>query len=150
MANRQVRPVITSRPSSTISEDLVYNYALRIAYLSYLTEPKVSKAPKTTPPPVPAALEDLKNLINNVNRNDPFPACKDDFESNDAYNNWKAIELKTISDIIATMVRFNPNLGPKASKEVLTTLLTSSSNPSKRSSSPNSLSSNPNRSTYSV
>nr|CAG8561270.1 593_t:CDS:10 [Entrophospora candida] len=75
-----------------------------------------------------AAVEDLKLLLNNVNRNEGFPACKDDFETIEGYNAWKSIESKTILDIMATMFKFNPNLAPKpSSNEVLSTLLTSPS-----------------------
>ncbi|CAJ0833417.1 11353_t:CDS:2, partial [Entrophospora sp. SA101] len=74
-----------------------------------------------------AAVEDLKLLLNNVNRNEGFPAYKDDFETIEEYNAWKSIESKTISDIMVTMFKFNPNLAPKSSSnEVLSTLLTSS------------------------
>ena len=51
IANKNVRPTLITRPSSMVPEDLVYNYALRIAYLAYLTEPKIPKAPKTAPSP---------------------------------------------------------------------------------------------------
>src|ERR1044072_9518351 len=91
---------------------------------------------------IKSALEDLRNIINHVNRGAAFPARKDDFASEEAYNNRKTIELKQITENIAVMVQLNPGLAPKESTEVRRTLL--SSDPNKRT----TLSSNPRRTTF--
>ncbi|RGB39698.1 hypothetical protein C1646_602802, partial [Rhizophagus diaphanus] len=71
-----------------------------------------------------AALEDLRNIINHVNRGAAFPARRDDFASDEAYNNWKTIELKQISENMNVMIALNPGLGLASKKpEVHKTLL---------------------------
>ncbi|GBB88076.1 hypothetical protein RclHR1_14600003 [Rhizophagus clarus] len=87
-----------------------------------------------------AALEDLRNIINHVNRGAAFPARRDDFASDEAYNNWKTIELKQIQENIAVMIALNPGLALKKATEVRESLLSSD----KRA----SLSSNPRRTTF--
>ncbi|KAG9306366.1 hypothetical protein G9A89_018249 [Geosiphon pyriformis] len=69
-----------------------------------------------------AAIEDLRTCINHVNRGSPFPAPREDFESEEAYNNWKAIELKTLTDILTTMVRLK-SFALKQNNEVISTIL---------------------------
>ncbi|CAG8512939.1 13450_t:CDS:10 [Ambispora leptoticha] len=70
-----------------------------------------------------AAIDDLRTCINHVNRGSPFPARREDFDSDEAYNNWKSQELKTMADIMTALIAFNPGLAPKQSHEVVSTLL---------------------------
>ncbi|CAG8433104.1 7775_t:CDS:10 [Ambispora gerdemannii] len=74
---------------------------------------------------LPAAVEDLRTCINHVNRGSPFPARREDFESDDVYNNWKSQELKTMTDIMSALIAFNPTV-LKQSNEVVSTLLSKS------------------------
>ncbi|CAG8589825.1 11649_t:CDS:10 [Funneliformis caledonium] len=89
-----------------------------------------------------SALEDLRNIINHVNRGANFPACRDDFDSDEAYNNWKRIELKQITENIAFMIALNPDLNLKESTEIRETILSGPND--KRS----SVASNPRRTTF--
>ncbi|CAG8562263.1 3276_t:CDS:10 [Acaulospora colombiana] len=57
-----------------------------------------------------AALEDMKNIINHINRGAPFPARREDFETDEVYNNWKSIELKTVKELMSSLIIFTPGL----------------------------------------
>ncbi|CAG8806076.1 19121_t:CDS:2, partial [Racocetra persica] len=83
---------------------------------------------------VQKAFEDLRNIINHVNRGSPFPARKEDFDTDDAYEKWKSIETKTIRDLMATMALTNPEVLSKDPTDHVSTLLTS--DPNKPSSAP--------------
>ncbi|RHZ74126.1 hypothetical protein Glove_227g93 [Diversispora epigaea] len=57
-----------------------------------------------------ASLEDLRNIINHINLGAAFPARKEDFETEEVYNNWKAIELKTLNELMTTMIILFPGI----------------------------------------
>ena len=81
-----------------------------------------------------------------MNRGAAFPARRDDFASDEAYNNWKKIELKQITENIAVMIALNPDLKIKESTEIQQTLL--SAGPNDNASKRTSFSSNPRRTTF--
>ncbi|CAG8466900.1 6261_t:CDS:10 [Acaulospora morrowiae] len=57
-----------------------------------------------------AALEDMRNIINHINRGSSFPACKEDFKTEEVYQNWKSIELKTVRELMSSLIMFTPGL----------------------------------------
>ncbi|CAG8613996.1 2788_t:CDS:10, partial [Cetraspora pellucida] len=77
---------------------------------------------------VQKAFEDLRNIINHVNRGSPFPARREDFDTDDAYEKWKSIETKTIRDLMATMALTNPEVLSKDPTDHVSTLLTNDPN----------------------
>ncbi|KAF0466401.1 c2 domain protein [Gigaspora margarita] len=74
---------------------------------------------------VQKAFEDLRNIINQVNRGSPFPARREDFDTDDAYDKWKVIEIKTIRDLMATMALTNPEVLKDTPTDHVSTLLDS-------------------------
>ncbi|CAO3703440.1 unnamed protein product [Rhizopus stolonifer] len=54
-------------------------------------------------------LLDLKQCINAINTNQPFPGRREDFNSQQAYDSWVAREKKYLNGLMTVMV-MNPNL----------------------------------------
>ncbi|KAG1109149.1 hypothetical protein G6F40_008883 [Rhizopus arrhizus] len=54
-------------------------------------------------------LMDLKQCINAINTNQPFPGRREDFASQQAYDSWVAREKKYLNGLMTVMV-MNPNL----------------------------------------
>jgi hypothetical protein len=52
---------------------------------------------------------DLKQCINAINTNQPFPGRREDFASQQAYDSWVAREKKYLNGLMTVMV-MNPNL----------------------------------------
>lgn len=52
----------------------------------------------------------MKNIINHINLGSSFPASREDFETEEVYNNWKSIETKTIRELMNSIIIFFPNL----------------------------------------
>ncbi|KAF8999791.1 cytoplasm protein [Cyathus striatus] len=57
-----------------------------------------------------AALMDLKTCLKNINAGAAFPARRDDFDSEAAWNNWKSLETTHLQQLMLAMVGTNPEL----------------------------------------
>ncbi|ODQ53443.1 hypothetical protein SAICODRAFT_114863 [Saitoella complicata NRRL Y-17804] len=88
------------------------------------------------------AINDMKARINNINANSPAVLQEDDFQSEEAYQQWKTIELKQLSQMISDMIEGNPELTLNPNGEAVSTLL-SNGNGQRRSAS--DAATNPNR-----
>ncbi|BFZ60617.1 hypothetical protein YB2330_001657 [Saitoella coloradoensis] len=88
------------------------------------------------------AINDMKARINSINANSPTVLQVEDFQTEDAYQQWKTIELKQLSQMISDMIEANPELTLSPNGEVVSTML-SSSNSQRRSVS--DAATNPNR-----
>lgn len=53
---------------------------------------------------------DLKHCVKNINLQASWPARREDFKSDEAYQKWRAQELQDLSSIMAQMCRANPEL----------------------------------------
>lgn len=57
-----------------------------------------------------AAMIDLKHCVKNINLQASWPGRKEDFESEPAYQHWRAQELQALSQIMMQMCQANPEL----------------------------------------
>ena len=57
-----------------------------------------------------AAMLDLKQCVNMVSANAPFPGCRDDFASDEAYDDWKTVELADLQQAMLSMIERSPEL----------------------------------------
>ncbi|CED85310.1 Munc13 homology 1 [Phaffia rhodozyma] len=57
-----------------------------------------------------AAMVDLKTCLKNLNAGLPFPGRREDFDSTEAFNNWRQTEVTHLSQLVMIMVQFNPEL----------------------------------------
>ncbi|CEH19367.1 GRAM DOMAIN-CONTAINING PROTEIN 4 [Ceraceosorus bombacis] len=57
-----------------------------------------------------AAMIDLKHCVKNINLQASWPARREDFKSDEAYQKWRGQELQDLSSIMAQMCRANPEL----------------------------------------
>jgi hypothetical protein len=57
-----------------------------------------------------AAMIDLKRCVRNINLQAAWPARRDDFDSEEAYQTWRAQELQNLSSIMAQMCKAKPEL----------------------------------------
>ncbi|OAD78410.1 hypothetical protein PHYBLDRAFT_69648 [Phycomyces blakesleeanus NRRL 1555(-)] len=64
-----------------------------------------------------ALLLDLKKCINNVHTNQPFPGRREDFPSQQMYDNWQKRELKQLTELMKTLMLMNPKLSLGAGSE---------------------------------
>ncbi|TDL26893.1 hypothetical protein BD410DRAFT_741178 [Rickenella mellea] len=90
-----------------------------------------------------AALQDLKTCLKNINAGAPFPGRREDFESEDAWQQWRSTELAHLSQLMVIMVKFNPELAKSTPSEALpsmrpTSLYSQNSSPMSRHESVNS------------
>lgn len=53
---------------------------------------------------------DLKQCVRNINLQAAWPARREDFDTDEAYQAWRAPELQALSAIMAQMCRANPEL----------------------------------------
>ena len=60
---------------------------------------------------------DLKKCINNVHTNQSFPGRREDFPSQQAYENWQRREVKQLTELMNTMMLMKPNLALNAASE---------------------------------
>ncbi|KAF7728272.1 hypothetical protein EC973_006446 [Apophysomyces ossiformis] len=64
-----------------------------------------------------AFLLDLKKCINNVHTNQPFPGRREDFPTQQVYDNWQKREVKQLTELMKTLMLMNPNLSLAATSE---------------------------------
>lgn len=57
-----------------------------------------------------AAMMDLKQCANLVSANAPFPGCRDDFATDEAYGDWKTVELADLQQAMLSMIERSPEL----------------------------------------
>ncbi len=65
-----------------------------------------------------AAMTDLKRCVKNVNLQQPWPGRPDDFDSEEAYQRWRAQELASLSQTMMEMCQNNPELLKSTSNDV--------------------------------
>ncbi|KAF7726334.1 hypothetical protein EC973_008914 [Apophysomyces ossiformis] len=65
-----------------------------------------------------ALLMDLKQCINNVHTNQPFPGRREDFADAHTYDNWQKREVKQLTELMKTLMLMNPNLALNSSSEM--------------------------------
>lgn len=63
------------------------------------------------------ALSDLKQCINLISMNSPFPACREDFQSEEAYKEWRTTELAALQQEMLTILQRSPELVKSPSSE---------------------------------
>ncbi|KAJ7222284.1 hypothetical protein GGX14DRAFT_694515 [Mycena pura] len=64
-----------------------------------------------------AALIDLKTCLKNINAGVPFPGRREDFGTDAAYQQWRALETSHIQQLMVAMVQFNPELAKSTPAE---------------------------------
>ncbi|KAI8098717.1 uncharacterized protein BX664DRAFT_354245 [Halteromyces radiatus] len=64
-----------------------------------------------------ALLLDLKKCINNVHTNQPFPGRREDYASQQVYDNWQKREVKQLTELMKSLMLMNPNLSLGAGSE---------------------------------
>lgn len=57
-----------------------------------------------------AAMIDLKHCVRNINLQATWPGRKEDFQSEDAYQQWRSQELQQLSHVMMQMCQSNPEL----------------------------------------
>ncbi|KAI9317539.1 hypothetical protein BX666DRAFT_2026816 [Dichotomocladium elegans] len=62
-----------------------------------------------------AMLVDLKKCLHHISTNQPFPGRKEDFPSQQAYDNWQRREVQQISELIKTLILIKPSLATEES-----------------------------------
>ncbi|KAH8112053.1 hypothetical protein DFH11DRAFT_533705 [Phellopilus nigrolimitatus] len=85
-----------------------------------------------------AAILDLKTCLKNLNAGEAFPGRREDFDSDDAWNQWRTTELSHLQQLMVIMVQFNPELAKSAPSEALPSISTGARPGSVYSSTPGS------------
>lgn len=57
-----------------------------------------------------AAFDDFKLCIDNISQQSPFPGRRADFDSDDAYRDWRTKELAQLQQAMLRMIQANPDL----------------------------------------
>ncbi|KAF8216949.1 cytoplasm protein [Mycena galopus ATCC 62051] len=57
-----------------------------------------------------AALADLKTCLRNLTAGAPFPGRREDFDTDEAWQHWRAHETTALQQLVVTMVQANPEL----------------------------------------
>ncbi|GAC98569.1 cytoplasm protein [Pseudozyma hubeiensis SY62] len=65
-----------------------------------------------------AAMTDLKRCVKNINLQQPWPGRKEDFASEEAYQQWRTQELSSLSQIMMEMCQSNPELLKSTSSDI--------------------------------
>lgn len=60
---------------------------------------------------------DLKKCINNVHTNQPFPGRREDYASQQVYDNWQKREVKQLTELMKSLMLMNPKLSIGAGSE---------------------------------
>lgn len=55
-------------------------------------------------------LVDLKKCINNIHMNQSFPGRREDFPTQQAYENWQRREIKQLTELMNTLMLMKPDL----------------------------------------
>lgn len=55
-------------------------------------------------------LVDFKKCINNIHMNQPFPGRREDFPTQQAYENWQRREIKQLTELMNTLMLMKPDL----------------------------------------
>ncbi|KAF8578886.1 hypothetical protein K439DRAFT_1360906 [Ramaria rubella] len=72
-----------------------------------------------------AALTDLKTCLKNINAGVDFPGCREDFETEAAYQTWRTAETMHLSQLMVIMVQFNPELAKSTPSDMLSSMQSS-------------------------
>ncbi|KAI0033497.1 hypothetical protein K488DRAFT_84857 [Vararia minispora EC-137] len=67
-----------------------------------------------------AALLDLKTCLKNIAAGEPFPGCREDFDTDDAWQYWRTLETSHLSQLTILLVQLNPELAKSAPTESIT------------------------------
>lgn len=57
-----------------------------------------------------AAVADLKACVNLISTNSPFPGCREDFPTEEAYREWRSTELSSLQQAMLSIIQANPEL----------------------------------------
>ncbi|PWN26305.1 hypothetical protein BDZ90DRAFT_51811 [Jaminaea rosea] len=68
-----------------------------------------------------AAMIDLKHCVKNINLQASWPGRREDFESEEAYQQWRTQELSALSQLMMQMCQANPELLKTTSGDAATT-----------------------------
>jgi len=55
-------------------------------------------------------MADLKQCINLISANAPFPGCREDFPTEEAYREWRSSELSELQQMMLAMIKMSPEL----------------------------------------
>ncbi|PPR02282.1 hypothetical protein CVT24_011620 [Panaeolus cyanescens] len=71
-----------------------------------------------------AAMNDLKTCLKNIAAGAAFPGNRDDFETEAAWQHWKAVETTTLQQLMLVMAQLNPELAKSTPADVLPSVST--------------------------
>jgi hypothetical protein len=57
--------------------------------------------------------------LKNIAANEPFPGCREDFDTEGAWQYWKTLETSHLSQLMVVIVQFNPELAKSTPNDVL-------------------------------
>jgi hypothetical protein len=57
--------------------------------------------------------------LKNIAANEPFPGCREDFDTDPAWQYWKTLETSHLSQLMVVLVQFNPELAKSTPNDVL-------------------------------
>jgi hypothetical protein len=57
--------------------------------------------------------------LKNIAANELFPGCRDDFDTEAAWQHWKTLETSHLSQLMVVLVQFNPELAKSTPNDVL-------------------------------
>jgi hypothetical protein len=57
--------------------------------------------------------------MKNIAAGEPFPGCREDFDSDDAWQYWRTLETAHLSQLTLVLVQFNPELAKSAPTEMI-------------------------------
>lgn len=57
--------------------------------------------------------------MKNIAANELFPGCRDDFDTEAAWQHWKTLETSHLSQLMVVLVQFNPELAKSTPNDVL-------------------------------
>ena len=63
-------------------------------------------------------MADLKHCVKNINLQQPWPGRREDFASDEAFQQWRTQELSTLSQMMMDMCKLNPDLLKSTSQDV--------------------------------
>lgn len=67
-------------------------------------------------------MADLKTCVNLVSSNSPFPGCREDFPSEEAYREWRSAELAALQDAMLDLLKICPDLTRPGANEDASTV----------------------------
>ncbi|KAK7024966.1 hypothetical protein R3P38DRAFT_3316586 [Favolaschia claudopus] len=70
-----------------------------------------------------AALTDLKTCLKNLSAGAPFPGRREDFDTDEAWQNWRTLETTHLQQLMVVMMQANPGLAKSSPADNVPTLL---------------------------